>query len=246
MISKNEVKYIRSLGQQKGRDEHAVFLAEGTKLVRDLILACPENVQKVYALDAFVRANEDILKGIAIEPIDEDMLQRISLLSTPNQVLAVIRKYENNLSDIPANGWVLALDGIQDPGNAGTIIRTADWFGIGHIICSADCVDLYNPKVVQSSMGSIARVHVHRTDLKQWLMNYQGNIYGAFMEGEKVSHHTLPADGVMVIGREGSGIREDIKKYITHPVTIPGYGQAESLNAAVATGILLWELKKAK
>ncbi|MFN9109159.1 MAG: TrmH family RNA methyltransferase, partial [Bacteroidota bacterium] len=166
MISKNEVKYIRSLGQQKGRDERATFLAEGTKLVRDLILACPENVQKVYALDAFVRANEDILKGIATESIDEDMLQRISLLSTPNQVLAVIRKYENNLSDIPANGWVLALDGIQDPGNAGTIIRTADWFGIRHIVCSADCVDLYNPKVVQSSMGSIARVHVHRTDLK--------------------------------------------------------------------------------
>jgi TrmH family RNA methyltransferase len=167
-------------------------------------------------------------------------------LSTPNQVLAVIRKYENNLYDVRVNGWVLALDGIQDPGNAGTIIRTADWFGIRHIVCSSDCVDLYNPKVVQSSMGSIARVYVQRTDLKQWLMNYKGEIYGAFMEGEKVSHHTLPADGVMVIGSEGSGIRDDIKKYINRHVTIPGYGQAESLNAAVATGILLWELKKAK
>ena len=246
MISKNEVKYIRSLGQQKGRDESGTFLAEGTKLVRDLIMACPENVQKVYAVDVFLRTQEDILKGIATEQIDEDTLHQISMLSSPNQVLAVIRKYVTNISDVPATGWVLALDGIQDPGNLGTMIRTADWFGIRHIVCSPDCADQYNPKVVQSSMGSIARVQVHCTDLKQWLMHYKGDIYGAFMEGEKISHHTLPADGVLVIGREGSGIRDDIKKYITHPVTIPGYGQAESLNAAVATGILLWEMKKAK
>jgi TrmH family RNA methyltransferase len=243
MISKNEVKYIRSLGQQKGRDESGTFLAEGTKLVRDLIIACPEYIQKVFAVDTFTRANEDLLKNITTEKIDDDTLQRISLLSTPNQVLAVIRKFETNMADLSSKGWVLALDGIQDPGNLGTMIRTADWFGVSHIVCSLDCVDLYNPKVVQSSMGSIARVQVHRTDLKEWLSNYKGNIYGAFMEGETVSQIALPADGVMVIGREGSGIRNDIRELITHPVTIPGYGQAESLNAAVATGILLWEMK---
>jgi TrmH family RNA methyltransferase len=244
MISKNEVKYIRSLGQQKGRDESGTFLAEGAKLVRDLIMACPENVQKVIAVDAFIRANEDILNGIPTEQIDEETLHRISLLSTPNQVVAVIRKYQTNISDIPTKGWVLALDGIQDPGNAGTIIRTADWFGIRHIVCSPDCVDLYNPKVVQASMGSIASVQVHRTDLLEWLMNYKGDVYGAFMKGEKVSHEVLPSYGVMVIGREGSGIRDYIKKYIRYPITIPGYGQAESLNAAVATGIILWEMMK--
>jgi TrmH family RNA methyltransferase len=165
-------------------------------------------------------------------------------MQSPNQALAVLKQFIVPLPAYDTKEWMLLLDGIQDPGNMGTIIRNADWFGIRHVLCTPDCADKYNAKVVQASMGSLARVGVHTIDTAAWMRHYKGHIIGAVLEGESVQGLSFPSYGLMVIGREGSGIREEIRSCITKTVSIPSFGDAESLNAAVATGILLWEMRK--
>ncbi len=244
MISKNEVKYIRSLGQQKGRLESGAFLVEGAKIVTEMIMQCANQVQKIYATAPFIESVRDISGYIDLIEVDNEMLERLSLMQAPNQALAVMKKFDFPLPPTDSKEWLMLLDGIQDPGNLGTIIRLADWFGIRNILCTLDCADCYNPKVVQASMGSIARIGVHAINWTDWLSNYKGPVIGTMLDGEPIQNFSFPEHGLIVIGREGSGIRTEMKSLLTQSIAIPSFGKAESLNAAVATGIVLWEMKK--
>lgn len=241
MLVKSQVKYIQSLGQKKHRDEAAVFIAEGPKLVAELLEEVPGHVQQLYATKEWINANKTLagLKEANCVEIEEHELQKISQLATANQVLALVSKFANE--ELPAgNEWTLALDTIQDPGNLGTIIRIADWFGVKQIICSPDCADMYNSKVVQSTMGSIARVRIMYTDLSEWLSRQkEKRVYAAVLQGQDIASMKKPAPGILVIGNESKGIRDEILAKVNVQITIPQKGKAESLNAAVATGILL-------
>jgi TrmH family RNA methyltransferase len=244
MITKNEVKYIQSLAHQKKRNEERVFLAEGIKLVEDLVKYCPDNINTVYATENYAPQLQQLIADGPVHIITEDELARISQMQSPNQVLAVVRQFDFAEPLQDADEWLLVLDGIQDPGNMGTIIRLADWFGIKNILSSPDCVDVYNSKVVQASMGSIARVGVHCLDVCSWLKGYRHSIVGAQMRGTPLNAFSFPKAGILVIGSEGKGIRHEMSALLTDSITIPSFGQAESLNAGTATGIILWELRK--
>ena len=243
MISKNQVKYIQSLGQKKSRDVENKFVAEGPKIVNELLEAGNCKVIRVLALKQWIEQNSNADQQAEVIEITEDELKKISQLTTPNQVLAIVEKLKWNDKPATKGSISLALDGIQDPGNMGTIIRIADWFGVKNIICSVDCADIYNPKVVQSTMGSIARVRVEYVDLKIWLKeNSEVRIYAAELNGRDISKMEKLNEGIIIIGNESKGISEEIMKLVNVEITIPGKGKAESLNAAVATGIILSHL----
>ncbi|PZR26180.1 MAG: RNA methyltransferase [Citrobacter freundii] len=239
MLGKSKLKYIQSLGQKKHRDDERLFVAEGPKIVAELLQDAPGLVSEVYALSSWIEGRQDTAVSYAVTEVSEVELARISQLQTPNQVLAVLRQFP--VSPVPSlKGTVaLALDTIQDPGNLGTIIRIADWFGIPRIICSHDCADQYNPKVVQSTMGSIGRVQVHYTDLPAWLASQNDvRVYAAALEGQDISQMNRLSEGVIVIGNESKGISPAVMEKVNVRITIMRKGKAESLNAAVATGII--------
>ena len=243
MISKNQVKYIQSLGQKKSRDAENKFVAEGPRIVDELLNARNCRVLQVLALKEWMEHHSGKDHSAEIIEITEDELKKISQLSTPNQVLAVVEKIKWSDEPVIKGKILLALDSIQDPGNMGTIIRIADWFGIEGIFCSNDCTDIYNPKVVQSTMGSITRVRVEYTDLSSWLKkNDEVRTYAAVLNGRDITKMEKLNEGMIVIGNESKGISEEIMKLINVQITIPGRGKAESLNAAVATGIILSHL----
>ncbi len=236
VLSNNKIKQIRSLHQKKFRDELRLFLVEGEKMVLEVLASIPGQVEFCAATNDF-KAND--YPGIEFYHCDEDTLKRCSTLKTPNKVIAVVKKpvfREESAS------FVLALDSVQDPGNMGTIMRLADWFGVKQIVCSNTTVDCFNPKVIQASMGAFLRVNVVYTDLKRYL-DSAGHlpVYGALLEGENVYKQSLAPAGILLMGNEGSGISAELLPCITHPVSIPRFGQAESLNVSVATGILLSE-----
>jgi TrmH family RNA methyltransferase len=239
MLNRNEVKYIQSLYHKKNRNKEEVFIAEGIKIVDELI-AAGFGVQKIYAVREWMSVNSNVANTVEI---NEDQLSKISNLDTPNKVLAIF--YKKNIAQLPDlnNRISLVLDGIQDPGNLGTIIRIADWFGIENIIASDDTADLYNPKVIQSTMGSIARVHIFYIDLKSFFQSNKILVMGAVLNGDNIASLKKISEALLVIGNESKGIRADVEQYIQHRVTIPKTGHAESLNAAVATGIILSWLK---
>ncbi|MBC7722115.1 MAG: RNA methyltransferase [Pedobacter sp.] len=239
MLSKNEIKYIQSLYHKKQRLQEGLFIAEGTKLLSELI-ASDYTIKKIYAVADWVRNNP--LQSQEIMLVDETDLQRISNLQTANQVVAIVQQKTQNQAPIFTGKICLVLDGIQDPGNFGTIIRIADWFGISQIICSYNTVELYNPKVVQSTMGSFIRTPVFYTDLATILLNVSVPIFGALLQGKSIYNIAKPNEAILVIGSEGNGISEAILPLITNPITIPKIGGAESLNAAVATGIIVSHL----
>jgi len=242
MLGKLRAKYIQSLGQKKVRDTEGVFIAEGPKIVAELLAAPGMEIQEVYAVKEWMSANEQVVAGITITEVSEDELIKISQLSTPNQVVAVVKKMNTPVIST-RNTVSLALDGIQDPGNLGTIIRIADWFGISQVICSHECADMYNPKVVQATMGSIARVNVLYTELAGWLsLQKDTRIYAALLEGQDVANLQKLQEGILVIGNEARGISAAIVEQVNVKVTIPKKGRAESLNAAVAAGIILSHL----
>ncbi len=240
MLGKSQAKYIQSLGQKKVRDAEGVFVAEGPKIIAELLASANANILQLYALHDWVAANGNDCNGVEIIEVDENDLTKISQLATPNKVLAVVKKQET-ADHLPTKGTVsLVLDTIQDPGNLGTIIRIADWFGIKQIICSKDCADMYNPKVVQSTMGSIVRVKMLYTDLAPWLEEQKDVfIYAAALEGQNVMAMKKITEGLIVIGNESKGISAEIFEQVDVKITIPRVGKAESLNAAVATGIIL-------
>lgn len=239
MLSKKEIKDIQSLDLKKFREEQRLFIAEGAKIVSELIDIIPQQIVKVYALAAWT--NEKVGANVPVEVISEIELEKISQLQTPNICLAVIKQFEVEEPRIK-NEFCLYLDKIQDPGNLGTIIRIADWFGIKNIVCSAGCVDVYNPKVVQSSMASIGRVAVYYDKNNNWLQQQKVSVYAATLHGAPVQTFSKPHAGILIIGNESKGISNEVLEKATHQITIPRKGEAESLNAAVATGIILSHL----
>ncbi|HEU4470015.1 MAG TPA: RNA methyltransferase [Flavisolibacter sp.] len=238
MLSKKEVKDIQSLSHKKFRDAAGLFLAEGPKIVAELAARFPGQVEKIYATTDWPREAAGQAASKLVHVTAEE-LERISQLHTPNQVLALVRKFDPQPP--PPQGFFLYLDGIQDPGNFGTIIRIADWFGISHIIGGPGCADLYNPKVVQATMASIARVSVFEDD-GHWLSKQSLPIYAASLEGRSLYGVERTAAGILVIGNESKGISKPVLDLATERITIPGRGEAESLNAAVAAGIILSHL----
>ncbi|HEY5970037.1 MAG TPA: RNA methyltransferase [Chitinophagaceae bacterium] len=243
MITKNQVKYIQSLGQKKSRDIENRFIAEGPKLVNELLTAENCRIVQLLALKEWINENPNASDRTEVNEVSDAELEKVSQLTTPNQVLAVIEKIQwNNDPEVKGN-ISLALDTIQDPGNMGTIIRLADWFGIKNIFCSTECADVYSPKVVQASMGSISRVRVEYTDILSWLKeNNDVGIYAAVLDGRDITKMEKISEGIIVIGNESKGINPEMLRLANVQITIPGKGKAESLNAAVATGIILSHL----
>ncbi len=241
MLSKNEIKFIQSLKQKKNRLEQGLFIAEGPKIVEE-ILNSNFIVERIFGTADFFNKTTAIPAGIKQQIVTEVDLEKISCLTTPQQVVAIVEMDQTNIETFQNKDWCLALDGIQDPGNLGTIIRTADWFGIKNIVCSNDTADIYNPKVIQSTMGSFTRVNVYYTNLNEWMATQQVPVYGAVLDGKNIFNLEMKDCGIILIGNEGRGIRKENMRYIKIPVTIPRLGNTESLNAAVATGIILSHL----
>ena len=254
MLSHNHIKYINSLKIKKYRQQHKAFFVEGEKGV-DELLQSPFNIVKVFALREWIDNNYPTTKSrkTEIQEITDDELKKVSDLTSPNLVIAIASIPEQELPD-PSEfkGMALALDGIRDPGNLGTIIRTADWFGINKIICSPDSVDVYNPKVVQATMGSFGRIQVFYVDLLNYFSGLPAStpVFGALLEGPHLSEKSFTKEGIILIGSESHGISEKLIPYVNEPVYIPHFvvntniGQAESLNASIANGIICYEICK--
>lgn len=241
MLSKNEIKDIQSLGHKKSRDADGLFVAEGPKIVAELLETQKHNIVCIYATEAWFALHA--AGNVPVKQISQFELERISQLATPHEVVAVVKQFV--LPPIEKKrGWTIVLDGIRDPGNLGTIIRLADWFGIKQIVCSEDTAECYNPKVVQASMGSIGRVHVYYENLEQLLSSSTLPVYAAHLAGKDVRNISFPGDGMLLIGNEAVGIRSSLVSHVKEKIMIPRIGNAESLNAAVAAGILLWELRR--
>jgi TrmH family RNA methyltransferase len=239
-LSNNQMKLVKSLHQKKYRDEHGLFLVEGVKLVNEAIHAEAKLEMIVYACEPEELPFQLPENSYKVSPKD---LGRISALKNPNRVLAVCHK-STDISEEPSN-WQLALDQISDPGNLGTIIRICDWMGINQIVCDRDSVDLYNPKVVQASMGSIFRVKVLYKDLAEYLENSSfDSILEADMSGTSVNDFEFPEKGILVMGSEAHGLRPEVSALCTGKVSIPQFGGGESLNVAVSAGILLSHLRQ--
>ena len=235
-ISKAQIKQVRSLHQKKNRDELGIFIAEGEK--------CVNEIRRAFELIYLVTPSN----ATAIE------IKQMSSLQTPQGVIGVFRKRDDTYELDNIKGLIIALDGIQDPGNLGTIIRTCDWFGVRHIFCSKDTADCYNPKVIQSTMGALSRVHLHYVDLPDILLHFKNQsipLYGTLLNGINMYEaHAIPnkSEGIIVMGNEGKGISSEIQALITHPLRIPSYPEdaitSESLNVGIATAIVLAEFRK--
>ncbi|WP_294824990.1 RNA methyltransferase [uncultured Flavobacterium sp.] len=240
MVSKNQIKIITGLQQKKYRKLHKLFFAEGIKVVQELLNSNFE-LQQLFT-------TEDIFKGIPkskIELITETELIKISVLTTPNTCLALFSIPEEK--PVADSGLIVALDDIRDPGNLGTIIRLCDWFGITDLVCSENCVDAYNPKVVQATMGSLSRVNIIYTDLEDYLNLTKLPVFGTFMDGKNIYAETLPKDGIIVMGNEANGISAEIEMLVTNKIAIPRFGNlqlTESLNVATAAAITLSEFRR--
>ncbi|MBR4499101.1 MAG: RNA methyltransferase [Paludibacteraceae bacterium] len=239
-ISKTQIKLVKSLQQKKYRDEAGLFVAEGEK--------CVEELRKGFELVHFYREGENATRT---------EIEQLSSLRTPQGVIGVFKKSEySEKSEYPENSdLLLVLDGIQDPGNLGTIIRTCDWFGVRTVLCSPDTADCYNPKVVQATMGALARVHVHYLDLPSFLKNTTLPVYGTLLDGRDMYEalkseggKDLKKEGIIIMGNEGNGISQAVRPFITRPLRIPSYPKdaetSESLNVAIATAIVLAEFRR--
>jgi TrmH family RNA methyltransferase len=251
MLSKKQEKLIVSLSRTKCRDKTKLFIAEGARLVSDLI----KSGLKPYLIIATKDWKHDNSLILDTEHIivSESILKKLSTQKTPQNIIVIFNQPDIDLNNNYYNSLILGLDGIQDPGNFGAILRIADWFGIECLVCSKDTVDIYNPKVVQSSMGSIARVKVQYVDFEKFCIDYakSGNvIYGTFLNGENIYTETLKKKGLIIIGNEGQGIRPAIEKLVNCKISIPSFSvnkiSAESLNVSVATGIICSEFLKQK
>lgn len=238
MVSKNQLKQIKSLHQKKYRNEHGLFFVEGLKAVKEL-LDSDIKLFKIFSTNQFSTEFQDL----EFEEIKEVNLKKISALHTPNGILGVFKIPESKL--VAVDDWIVVLDDIRDPGNLGTIIRLCDWFGIKNLVCSNKTVDCYNPKVLQATMGSIARVNIVYESLEDYLNESKLPIYGTFMNGNSIYKENFPEAGILLIGNEANGISSKIEAFIKARVTIPQFGNptAESLNAATATAIVLSKIR---
>jgi RNA methyltransferase, TrmH family len=235
MISKSEIKRLNALKIKKYRSIYGQFVVEGPKVLNDFLSAgmMPDLVFHTQKVDP----DRNFIKKIESSLISEEELVKISSLQHPQGCLAVFKMPEPK-GDCLSDGWIMMTDNIQDPGNLGTLIRIADWFGIEDFICSEDTVDCYNPKVIQASMGSLARVKMNYLPIKEWLSDTDLPVYAGLLDGDDIRDTDFKQKGVLLIGNEGKGIRDELLPLITHKVTIPKLGGAESLNAAVAGGIM--------
>lgn len=249
MISKNQIKHIQSLHSKKNREEESLFIIEGIKLVTEFINHQKYVIKEVFATLDFINDHktELIEHSISFTEITEDELKKISHLTSPNQVLAVVKSTEQKLDENLLNSSnTLFLDDIRDPGNLGTIIRIADWFGIKQVVCSPNSTELYNPKTLQASMGAVLRVNVITMSFDELLTKtHHLPIYGAVLEGENI-YTTSLKHGLLVIGNEANGISNEVLKHITHHITIPAANSngSESLNAANACAIICSEFHR--
>ncbi|MBB6112069.1 RNA methyltransferase, TrmH family [Mucilaginibacter lappiensis] len=245
MLSKSQISLLSSLQHKKFRREHGLFMVEGYKSVTEFINSAYQ-VDTIYHTPAIAPKLLNLSRKINFQEISLNELQKISSLKTPQEVIGLVKIPIWPVLNYKAleKKFSLVLDSIQDPGNMGTIIRTADWFGIQDIICSEDTVDVYNPKVVQATMGSLARVNVHYADLLNVLPQIKLPIFGAMLNGENIYNTHFGTEGLLVMGNEGNGISAPVEQLITSAVTIPRAGNAESLNVAIATAILCSEIKR--
>lgn len=236
MLSKNQLKIIRQLSKKKYRQESGLFIAEGEKLVKEL-LACGFKADKIYSIDP--------LENIPCTLVRPFELKKISHFSTASPILGVFNLPDYDPNNINDPGYSIALDNISDPGNLGTIIRLCDWFGIKKIYCSPNTVDCFNPKVVQSTMGSIARVQCHYVDLMELIDNFDFEVYAATLGGKSIYKESFSSNGMLVMGSESHGIRKSLLKKIKNQITIPSISlktRPESLNVANAAAIMLSEI----
>ena len=240
MLSKNDIKFIRSLGQSKQRKKERLFLAEGSKIIKEL-LDTGFLAKKIFTLDSSNFDDADHVIGI-----NERELKLISNQKNPQDALGIFEMKRERSSIHIGQGPCLVCDQVQDPGNMGTILRIADWFGIRQVVCSPDCADIYNPKVVQSSMGSLGRTDVYHRDLVDWLKEVKGNvpILATSLSGNDLFVSELPENAILVLGNESKGVSPAVIEMADALIKIPSYGQAESLNVAIATGIICAELRR--
>jgi len=240
MVTKNQIKRIKSLHQKKYRKEYQLFIAEGVKVIQELL-------QSSFVLEhLYITQEADFdVPEQKVTLVSHDDLKKMSALATTPNCLAVFHCIESKAVDF--SDWVVALDDIRDPGNLGTIVRLCDWFGISHIVCSQETVDLYNPKVIQATMGSISRVNIIYDDLASILHTTDVPVYGTFLGGENIYEMEAVKPGVIVMGNEANGISEEIEQLVSRKITIPRFGnlqQTESLNVAMATSIVLSEFRR--
>lgn len=240
MLSKNTINFIRSLKDKKTRQQEMLFTAEGTKSVLELCHASKISVKGVFATkDWLAEHSSEIPRNIELNEVSNKELDQISSLKTHQNVLLMAQIPSTKLAATDfSEGLHLIIDTVQDPGNLGTIIRIADWYGIKNIVCSHTCADAYNSKTIQASMASIARINVFYTDLMEFLSHHKIPVYGAVMDGLNLNEVKLQMPAFLLIGNEGKGISPELKKFITHAITIAKVGEAESLNAAIATAII--------
>lgn len=245
MLSKSQISFVSSLHQKKYRKEHNLFLVEGSKSIVEFINSGYQ-IEEIYCLDEAI-AKLSILSGkIKLKPVDRHELKKLSTLTTPQDALALVNIPVTTIPPVKSfgNKLSLVLDCIQDPGNLGTIIRTADWFGFTELVCSTDTVEAFNPKVVQATMGSLARVKIYYTDLPVLFEKSGLPVFGAFLGGKSIYETRWPNEGFIVLGNEGNGITEATAKFVTEKITIPKFGEAESLNVAISAAIFCTEIKR--
>jgi TrmH family RNA methyltransferase len=245
-LSKRQIKEFSALRQKKYRQKSKLFVVEGEKIVEE-VLQSPEvfKIEALIAVENWIAEHPNYSKHSKLFEATEKDLERISGLKTANKVLLILEQKEFERPSSLENQLCLVLERIQDPGNLGTIIRIADWFGIKEIFCSPDTVELYNPKVLQASMGSFLRTKVHYLELEHLFESYSDiPCYGALLNGENVFSKALESTAFLMIGNESKGLSEDAQNFVSHPIMIPRYGEAESLNAAIATGILCAAFRK--
>lgn len=241
MVTKNQIKLIKSLHQKKYRKEHQLFIAEGVKVIKELI-------QSAFVLEAiYVTETIDFgSNGSKIHQVSIAEMEKMSALTSPSNCLAVFHCI--NQKEVDYSDLVVALDDIRDPGNMGTIIRLCDWFGVKHIICTKETVDIYNPKVIQATMGSITRVNIVYGDLSNYIHSSEETaVFGTFMDGDNIYQQQLPTKGIIVFGNEANGISKEIEQQVTKRIAIPRFGdlqQTESLNVAMASSIVLSEFRR--
>jgi TrmH family RNA methyltransferase len=240
MVSKNQIKLITSLQQKKYRKQEQLFFAEGVKVVQELLHSNFELQDLFTTKQDFLTVPKD-----KVHAISEAELKKISVLTTPNTCLAVFKIPK--AKEMVEKGLIVALDDVRDPGNLGTIIRLCDWFGIETLFCSEESVDIYNPKVVQATMGSISRVNVVYGNLETFLSQTKLPIFGTFMDGKNIYQEELPKEGIIIMGNEANGISTSVEKLVSDRIAIPRFGNlqvTESLNVATATAIILSEFKR--
>jgi TrmH family RNA methyltransferase len=240
MVSKNQIKLITSLQHKKYRQEQQLFIAEGVKVIQELL-------ESNFALEHLFETKHifDSVETDKKSLVNEQDMKRISALATPSSCLAVFKIPKGK--PIEEHGLIIALDAIRDPGNLGTIIRLCDWFGVTQLLCSLETVDVYNPKVVQATMGSISRVNVHYIELADFIAATSLPVFGTFMDGENLYQQVLPKEGVLVLGNEANGISSQIEHRVTKKIAIPRFGavqKTESLNVATAAAIFLSEFRR--